>query len=192
MQRLVLLGVALMFPALAHGGMEPQEKSQDDPRNWSPVKIAGRQQMPEFADIDTWLNSDPLTAKKLQGKVVVVHFFTFDCINCRHNYPWYKKTWADLKDKDFVMIGIHTPETNPERNVEALKKRIKSAGLTFPIAVDNKGTMWQRYNNNTWPTVYIFDKQGIARWAWSGELGWKGATGEQQMRKKIDELLQEQ
>jgi peroxiredoxin len=191
MKRLVLLSVALLFPALSHGSMEPPEQQKDDPRNWSPVKIAGRQQMPEFADIDTWLNSDPLTAKNLQGKVVVVTFFTFDCINCKHNYPWYKKTWADLKDGDFVMIGIHTPETDPERNVETLKKRMKNAGLTFPIAVDNKKTMWQRYNNNYWPSVYIFDKQGIARWAWSGELGWKGATGEKQMRQKIDELLQE-
>jgi peroxiredoxin len=191
MKRLVLLGVALLFPALSDGGVEPQKRSQDDPRNWSPIKIAGQQQMPEFTDIETWLNSDPLVAKKLQGKVVVVHFFTFECINCRHNYPWYKKTWDDLKDKDFVMIGIHTPETNPERNVEALKKKVKNAGLTFPIAVDNKTTMWQRYNNNVWPTVYIFDKQGIARWAWAGELGWKGASGEQQMRRKIDELLQE-
>jgi peroxiredoxin len=191
MKWLVLSGVALMFPALADGGLGPQQQ-QDDPRNWSPTKIAGRQQMPEFADVETWLNSEGLSAEKLKGKVVVVTFFTFDCINCKHNYPWYKKTWADLKDKDFVLIGIHTPETEPEKNVDVLKKRMKTAGLTFPIAVDNKKTMWQRYNNNWWPTVYIFDKQGIARWGWSGELGWKGASGEQQMRKKIDELLQEQ
>ena len=90
-----------------------------------------------------------------------------------------------------MVIGIHTPETAGEKNVQRVKKKIEEAGLTFPIAIDNKTTMWQRYYNRYWPSVYLIDKEGIARWGWSGELGWKGAKGETHMRKKIEELLAE-
>jgi len=65
------------------------------------------------------------------------------------------------------------------------------AGLTFPIAIDNKTTMWKRYNNNFWPSVYLIDKDGTARWGWQGELGWKGAHGEKHMRERLEELLKE-
>ncbi|MBI2804513.1 MAG: redoxin domain-containing protein [Planctomycetes bacterium] len=112
-------------------------------------------------------------------------------MNCVRNYPWYKGIWKDFKDKGVVVIGIHTPETEGEKNVKALQKRLKDAGLTFPVAVDNKTTMWRRYNNSYWPSVYLINKQGLARWGWAGELGWKGARGEVHMRAKIVALLKE-
>jgi hypothetical protein len=87
------------------------------------------------------------------------------------------------------VIGIHTPETKAERNIQSVQKKMDEAGLKFPIAIDNSATMWQRYNNHYWPSIYVIDKEGTARWAWQGELGWKGAKGEMHMRKKIDELL---
>ena len=90
-----------------------------------------------------------------------------------------------------MILGIHTPETEEEKSVDALKKKLKDAGLNHPVAVDNKGTMWQRYNNSYWPSVYLIDKKGIARWGWSGELGWNGAKGGALMRKKIEDLLGE-
>jgi hypothetical protein len=90
-----------------------------------------------------------------------------------------------------AILGIHTPETEEERSVDSLKKSLKENGLKHPVAVDNKGTMWQRYDNSYWPSVYLIDKKGIARWGWSGELAWKGAKGETHMRKKIEELLAE-
>jgi hypothetical protein len=108
-----------------------------------------------------------------------------------HNYPWYKGIAKDFKDKDIVLLGIHTPETEEEKNIDSLKKELKKAGLEHPVAVDNKGTMWKRYANSYWPSVYLIDKKGIARWGWSGELGWKGAKGETHMRKKIEDLLAE-
>ena len=89
------------------------------------------------------------------------------------------------------MLGIHTPETEQERSIERLEKKLKEAGLDHPVAVDNKTTMWQRYANAYWPSIYLIDKKGIARWGWSGELGWKGAKGETHMRKKIEEMLRE-
>lgn len=90
-----------------------------------------------------------------------------------------------------VLVGIHTPETEGEKKVDAIQKKMKEAGLTHRIAVDNDGAMWRRYNNRYWPTVYIFDKRGIACWGWQGELNWKGAKGDVKLRKKIEELLQE-
>ena len=105
------------------------------------------------------------------------------------NYPWYKAIEKDFKGKDVVILGIHTPETEGEKNIDRLKEELREAGLDHPVAVDNKRTMWQRYNNSYWPSVYLFDKNGIARWGWFGELGWKGARGEAHMRKKIEELL---
>ncbi len=90
-----------------------------------------------------------------------------------------------------VVIGIHTPETEAEKNIAALKRKMAKAGLTHAIAVDNQTTMWKRYSNRYWPSIYLIDKQGIARWGWSGELSWKGAKGEVHMRKKIEALLRE-
>jgi hypothetical protein len=163
----------------------------DDPSKWTPTKIPGQQSAPEFEDITAWVNSKPLTMAGLTGKVVVVHFMTFGWINCIHNYPWYKAIAKDFKDKDVVVIGIHTPETEGEKNLDRLKKKLQESGLTHPVAVDNKTTMWNRYRNQSWPTIYLIDKKGIARWGWSGELSWKGAKGESQMRKKIEALLEE-
>jgi peroxiredoxin len=129
--------------------------------------------------------------KELKGKVVVVHFKAFGCINCARNYPWYKAIWKDFKEKGVVVIGIHTPETEGEKNVKTLQKKLKDAELTFPVAVDNKTTMWKAYSNNYWPSIYLIDKEGIARWGWQSELGWKGANGEKLMREKIEDLIKE-
>jgi hypothetical protein len=90
-----------------------------------------------------------------------------------------------------VVIGIHTPETDAEKKVENVQKKVKDAELAFPIAIDNKMTMWKGYGNQSWPSIYLIDKKGVARWGWPGELGWKGAQGEKHMRTKIEELLKE-
>ena len=107
------------------------------------------------------------------------------------NYPWYKAIAKDFKDKDVVILGIHTPETEAEKSVDTLKKKLKESGLEFPVAVDNKGTMWKQYNNSYWPSIYLIDKKGVARWRWEGELNWNGAKGDVQMRRKIEDLLEE-
>ena len=74
-------------------------------------------------------------------------------------------------------------------HLKALQKKLMEADLTFPVAVDNKTTMWKRYFNNYWPSVYLINKEGVVCWGWQGELGWKGAKGEPQMRAKVEELL---
>lgn len=88
-----------------------------------------------------------------------------------------------------VVIAIHTPETEGEKDIASVKKKMKDAELNFPVAIDNKATMWKRYFNQYWGSIYLIDKKGIARWGWPGELGWKGAKGEALMRQKIEDLL---
>jgi hypothetical protein len=90
-----------------------------------------------------------------------------------------------------VILGIHTPETEAEKSIDALQKKLKAAGLDHPVAADNNGTMWRRYNNSYWPSIYLVDKKGVARWGWVGELTWNGARGDVQMRRKIEDLLGE-
>jgi hypothetical protein len=90
-----------------------------------------------------------------------------------------------------VILGIHTPETEAEKSIDVLKKKLKEAGLDHPVAADNTHTMWKRYNNSYWPSIYLVDKKGVARWGWAGELNWKGARGDVHMRRKIADLLRE-
>jgi peroxiredoxin len=108
-----------------------------------------------------------------------------------NNYPHYK-AWQDrYADKDVVIVGVHTPETPGERDVERIKAQAAKHGLKFPIAVDNDKSNWDAWNNRYWPTVYVVDRRGRVRYGWEGELSYKGAPGEETVRKLIDALLLE-
>jgi peroxiredoxin len=146
---------------------------------------------PEIRDVTQWINSEPLSMKKLRGKVVLVHFWTNGCYNCKNNYQHYRAWQERYEGKDVVILGIHTPETAGEHNIDRIKEQAKKNGLKFPIAVDNDGANWNAWNNRVWPTVYVVDKRGTVRYGWEGELSYKGAPGEENVRKLVDELLLE-
>lgn len=146
---------------------------------------------PEFESIEAWVNSNPLTMKSLRGKVVVVHFFAFGCINCIHNYPWYKEWHDAFQGQDVAIIGIHTPETKTEEDSSLLEASLKKNELKFPVAVDKQKTMWKAWYNGIWPSVYIIDKQGRLRYWWYGELDWQGAGNQKVARQQIEKLLAE-
>ena len=146
---------------------------------------------PEFHGVTQWINSEPLTMAALRGKVVLVHFWTNGCYNCVNNYPHYRAWQERYADRDVVIVGIHTPETPGERDVERIKAQAVKHGLKFPIAVDNDGSYWKAWNNRSWPTVYVVDRCGIVRYGWEGELRYKGAAGEAMIRKLVDSLLLE-
>ena len=146
---------------------------------------------PEFRGVTQWINSEPLTMAELRGKVVLVHFWTNGCYNCVNNYGHYK-AWQDrYGGEGVVIVGIHTPETPGEREVERIKAQADKHGLKFPIAVDNDSSNWKAWNNRYWPTVYVVDRRGRVRYGWEGELSYKGAPGEEKVRKLVDELLRE-
>jgi peroxiredoxin len=146
---------------------------------------------PEFRDVTRWINSEPLTMAKLRGKVVLVHFWTNGCSNCVNNYPHYRAWQARYAGKDVVIVGVHTPETPGEREIERIKAQAAKHGLKFPIAVDNDASNWSAWNNRYWPTVYVVDRRGIVRYGWEGELNYRGEAGEETVRKLVDALLLE-
>ena len=162
-----------------------------EPFDFSKVK-ASPALAPQFESIEAWMNSEPLTIESLRGQVVVVHFFAFGCINCIHNYPWYKEWHERLKGKGVTIVGIHTPETQTETDNELLRASLEKNGLKFPVAVDKQKKMWQAWSNNIWPSVYIIDKHGRLRYWWYGELDWEGAGNQRVAERQIEQLLAEQ
>jgi hypothetical protein len=90
-----------------------------------------------------------------------------------------------------TIIGIHTPETESERSLDNLRRNVTERGIKYPVAFDAASKNWQAWANNMWPSVYLIDKRGQVRAWWYGELNWQGGHGEEQMRKKIEELVAE-
>ncbi len=146
---------------------------------------------PELRGVEAWINTSPLTLAQLRGKVVVVHFWAFGCINCVHNLPHYQAWYEKFPRSDVVIIGIHTPETSAERDLANLRANIKQRGIEYPVAFDLGAENWKTWANNMWPSVYLIDRQGRVRSWWYGELNWEGAGGEESMRKNIEKLLAE-
>lgn len=147
---------------------------------------------PEFVDSGEWLNSKtPLTLDGLAGKVVVLHFYAFGCINCMRNVPTYVDWQERFRGKDVVIIGIHTPETAAEQDSATVKEKADEAGFAFPVLIDREKANWNAWGNSMWPSVYLVDKHGYLRHYWPGELKWQGATGDQWMQDNIEALLSE-
>jgi peroxiredoxin len=158
--------------------------------NFSRVRQIGVK-APEIRGIEGWVNSRPIKLAELRGKIVVLHFWTFGCINCIHNLPVYK-TWYDELPRDkVVIVGIHTPETESEHHLDGLQRAVKQRELKFPIAMDLHAETWKAWGNSIWPAVYLIDRQGDVRYWWTGELKWKGTEGDKHMRARIDELIAE-
>ena len=144
---------------------------------------------PEFVGIEEWFNSKPISVADQRGKVLVVHFWTNGCINCIHNYPHYRAWQERYKDRlDFVMVGVHTPEFDSEKDLGRLKDRLAKNRLTFAIAVDNEAATWRAWKNRYWPAIYLIDKRGRIRQNRDGELGTEGFKT---VTDQIDALLAE-
>ncbi|MBS0262793.1 MAG: redoxin domain-containing protein [Planctomycetes bacterium] len=146
---------------------------------------------PELRNVTAWINTEPFELRQLRGKVVVLHFWTFGCINCIHNYPSYKNWLEKFPTRDVVLVGVHAPETEGEKDIARIRDKAQENGLSFPIVVDNDLRNWQAWSNSIWPAVYVIDRQGLVRYWWYGELNWQGAKGEQFLGDKIRELLAE-
>lgn len=116
-----------------------------------------------------WLNSPPLTLQALRGKVVLVDFWTYSCINCLRTLP-YIRTWADkYRDKGLVVIGVHSPEFAFERDVDNVKQAMARLGVAYPVAIDNNYAIWRAYQNQYWPADYFIDARGHLRYQQFGE-----------------------
>ncbi|NML59847.1 thioredoxin family protein [Massilia sp. RP-1-19] len=124
---------------------------------------------PAFQGIDTWLNGAPLTIEGLRGKVVLVDFWTYTCINCIRTLPYVKKWHQAYKNHGLVVVGVHTPEYGFERKTENVKDAIKRFGIGYHVAQDNRYATWSAYNNSYWPAVYLIDKKGRIAYTHFGE-----------------------
>lgn len=141
--------------------------------------------MPSLAGAVQWLNSPELSAESLRGKVVLVDFWTYDCINCQHTLP-YVKEWAKKYEKDgLVVIGVHTPEYGYERIIDNVKDQVKKLGITYPVAIDNDYAIWRHFDNQYWPAHYLIDAQGQVRYSHFGEGRYEAQ--EQMVRQLLDE-----
>ncbi|MGF6554243.1 cytochrome c biogenesis protein CcdA/thiol-disulfide isomerase/thioredoxin [Pseudomonas sp. S30_BP2TU TE3576] len=141
--------------------------------------------MPSLSGAVDWLNSPALSNEALKGKVVLVDFWTFDCINCKHTLP-YVKDWAKKYEKDgLVVIGVHTPEYGFERIIDNVRAKVKEYGITYPVAIDNNYAIWRNFDNQYWPAHYIIDAKGQVRYTHFGE----GSYDTQE--KMIQQLLEE-
>ena len=133
----------------------------------------------------TWLNSPPLNAQALRGKVVLVDFWTYSCINCLRTLP-YLRAWADrYKDQGLVIIGVHSPEFAFERDEGNVRKAIKDLSISYPVVIDNDYAIWQAYQNQYWPAHYLFDATGKMRYDHAGEGDYT------ETEQQIQQLLRE-
>src|SRR6266576_7026519 len=129
---------------------------------------------PELAT-GNWINSEPLKLKDLRGHVVLIEFWTFGCINCRNTLPFIK-SWHDrYQDKGLIVVGVHSPEFDEERQVENLRREVTSLGIRYAVVTDNDYQTWSAYRVEAWPTTFLLDKQGRIRWMHEGEGGYDEA-----------------
>lgn len=140
---------------------------------------------PELAAGD-WINSEPLKLKDLRGRVVLIEFWTFGCINCRNTLPHIKDWDNRYREKGLSVIGVHSPEFAEERIVENLRRQVDSLEIRYPVVTDNDYETWKAYNVEAWPTVFLLDKQGRIRWMRVGEGDYDEAE------RLIQKLLAEQ
>ncbi|QIB03333.1 cytochrome c biogenesis protein DipZ [Pseudomonas fluorescens] len=141
--------------------------------------------MPALDGAVQWLNSPPLSSESLRGKVVLVDFWTYDCINCQHTLP-YVNGWAKKYEKDgLVVIGVHTPEYGYEKIIDNVREQVRKLDIHYPVAIDNQYAIWRAFNNQYWPAHYFIDAKGQVRYSHFGE----GRYDEQE--QVIQQLLQE-
>jgi cytochrome c biogenesis protein CcdA/thiol-disulfide isomerase/thioredoxin len=115
---------------------------------------------PELVDPQNWINSNPQTLSELKGKVVLIDFWTYSCINCIRTIPYLEAWHQKYKDDGFVIIAVHTPEFEFEKNLNNLKKAVEDFGITYPVFQDNDFKTWRAYKNRFWPAKYLIDKDG--------------------------------
>ncbi|MBK5531018.1 cytochrome c biogenesis protein DipZ [Pseudomonas sp. TH08] len=169
--------------ANANGAMMAQIPPADDTANGNMMAAGGAMkmaakaagtlpvegQLPPLDGAVQWLNSPALDAQALKGKVVLVDFWTYSCINCLRTLP-YVKAWAEkYRDQGLVVIGVHAPEFAFERDVGNVTKAMKELGINYPVAIDNDYKIWRAFNNEYWPAHYFADAQGRIRYHHFGE-----------------------
>ncbi|HZY46327.1 MAG TPA: redoxin family protein [Candidatus Bathyarchaeia archaeon] len=142
-------------------------------------------QAPEFSQLRGWLNTSPLTISGLRGKVVLLDFWTFSCVNCVRTLPHMKQLHMMYGGEKFVLIGVHTPEFAFEKIPENVADAVKRFRIEYPVAIDSENATWKLYGNQYWPRQTLIDANGKIRWEHAGEGDYD------KMENRIRDLLRE-
>lgn len=124
---------------------------------------------PEFAGIEAWINANPLTMQGLKGKVVLIDFWTYSCINCVRTLPYITDWDSKYRDQGLVIVGVHSPEFEFEKKLDNVKAAIAQHGIRYPVALDNRLSTWLNFNNRYWPAHYLIDREGKVVYTHFGE-----------------------
>lgn len=174
-----------IFASLVLGACVAEQGNKESSAAPSARRLPDEGGLPGFRGATTWLNSPPLTADGLRGKVVLVDFGTYSCINWLRTLP-YVNAWAEkYRANGLVVVGVHSPEFSFERNIENVRWAGQTLKVDFPIMVDNDHTVWRAFKNLYWPALYIADAQGRIRHHHFGEGGYE------QSERIIQQLLAE-
>jgi cytochrome c biogenesis protein CcdA/thiol-disulfide isomerase/thioredoxin len=151
---------------LEHGGSqsatrEPANAAMAVPAGGDALPIEG--ELPSLAGATSWLNSPPLTAESLRGKVVVVDFWTYSCINCLRSLPYVKRWYEEYKDHGLVVLGVHAPEFAFEKDLDNVRRAVSDLGIHYPVALDNDYAIWRGFDNHYWPAHFFIDASGRIR-----------------------------
>lgn len=157
--------------AVEKGVLEGVPKLLDylTPKANADMRLPAQGAMPSLDGAVQWLNSPPLAPEALKGKVVLVDFWTFDCINCQRTLPYVKEWARKYTQEGLVVIGVHTPEYGFERIIDNVKEQVRKLGITYPVAIDNNYAIWRNFDNQYWPAHYLIDAQGQVRYTHFGE-----------------------
>jgi thiol-disulfide isomerase/thioredoxin len=161
--------LAALFVIAALTASLPGKAAMSGAQAASTTRLAVEGNMPPLDGATAWINSQPLKAADLRGKVVLIEFWTYTCINWRRQLP-YVRAWAGkYRDKGLVVIGVHTPEFVFEKNIDNVRRETKEIRVPFPVAVDSNYAIWRAFNNEYWPALYFVDAQGRIRHHQFGE-----------------------
>ncbi len=142
-------------------------------------------EMPSLDGINEWLNSNPILRDSLRGRVVLIDFWTYSCINCLRSIPYVQAWHERYRDDGLVVIGVHAPEFAFERDVDNVRASVASLGITYPVAIDNDYRVWRAFSNRYWPAHYFIDAQGRVRYHHFGEGNYE--TSERVIRQLLTE-----
>jgi thiol-disulfide isomerase/thioredoxin len=170
-----LLAVSALVAALGLGGaVIPGLCTEADtparPLSTLAAMTAGQTETaPEFVGINKWFNSQPLKLADLRGKVVLVDFWTYGCVNCVNTLPHVTQLYSKYRDRGLVVVGVHTPEFPFEHSASNVQAALKRHGIVYPVAQDNDSQTWNAYHNQYWPAQYIIDQNGKVVFQHAGE-----------------------
>src|ERR1700730_361433 len=161
------LAVVVCAIGLWCGAARAELKSEEHPLTFSAAQLPVEGSLPSLDGATDWINTPPMT--QLHGRVVVVEFWTYTCINWRRNLL-YVRAWADkYRDQGLVVIGVHAPEFAFEKDLNNVRRAVKDLGVDYPVAVDSEHLIWRAFRNQYWPALYFVDVQGRVRHHHFGE-----------------------